>query len=444
MKKIILTVKGMQCINCAKNIDDKLSMLNGVSSKSSFNNNNIVIHYDENKTSLNEIKKVITNLGFNILEISKTDEKKSINKIDFTLEILIIILGTNLLIKMLIGIDIIASIWHFINNIISNVPIVTDKTSYFMLFVIGILTSFHCVAMCGGINVTQCLANKNSKTSSISPNLNYNLGRVTSYTILGGFVGAIGSVFTLSISSTAVLYVIVGVFMVLMGINLYGINLARKLLPKMPRIFNLNSTNSSKSSYIIGVLNGFMPCGPLQSMQLYALSTGSFIDGALSMFVFSIGTVPFMYLFGKIGDFKNPSISKHFMKISAILVITLGFIMTNRGLALLGINISVDGMQNNENVSTNIADNSQIIYTDLQPSSYPNITVEKDIPVKWVINATEETLNGCNNEIIIQEYDIRQPLSVGNNIIEFTPDKTGTYMYSCWMGMIKATITVVD
>ena len=53
-------------------------------------------------------------------------------------------------------------------------------------------------------------------------------------------------------------------------------------------------------------------------------------------------------------------------------------------------------------------------------------------------------VSGCNNEIIIPEYDISAKIKEGENIIEFTPKKAGQFGYSCWMSMIRSSITVAE
>ena len=70
--------------------------------------------------------------------------------------------------------------------------------------------------------------------------------------------------------------------------------------------------------------------------------------------------------------------------------------------------------------------------------------MQKDIPVKWIIKADKESLNGCNNAITAQEFGIENmKLNVGDNVIEFTPENEGTFVYTCWMGMIRSSIEVV-
>ncbi len=91
-----------------------------------------------------------------------------------------------------------------------------------------------------------------------------------------------------------------------------------------------------------------------------------------------------------------------------------------------------------------VKENVQEIVTQLEPYGYPALTVQKDVPVKWTIVADAATLNSCNNEIIIPNYEILKTLNVGDNVIEFTPTESGIIQYSCWMGMINSTIAVVD
>jgi plastocyanin domain-containing protein len=86
----------------------------------------------------------------------------------------------------------------------------------------------------------------------------------------------------------------------------------------------------------------------------------------------------------------------------------------------------------------------QIVNSTLSGGRYPAITVQQGIPVKWTINAPQGSINGCNNRMIIREYKIEYRFKPGENIIEFTPDRTGKFSYSCWMGMIRSSITVVE
>lgn len=76
--------------------------------------------------------------------------------------------------------------------------------------------------------------------------------------------------------------------------------------------------------------------------------------------------------------------------------------------------------------------------------SYDDIIVKKGKKVKLIINVQEKYLTGCNNVLAINEFNIRKKLEVGENIIEFIPDKVGTYKMNCWMNMINNNIKVID
>lgn len=91
-----------------------------------------------------------------------------------------------------------------------------------------------------------------------------------------------------------------------------------------------------------------------------------------------------------------------------------------------------------------VTDTVQTVTTKFSSRSYAPITVQAGVPVKWTIQLDEKDLNGCNNKMQIPEYGITQALQAGETVIEFVPEKTGTVPYSCWMGMIRSQIVVVD
>jgi sulfite exporter TauE/SafE len=324
---------------------------------------------------------------------------------------------------------------------------------------IGLLTSVHCVAMCGGINLSQCLPQANvqdgSRVAALRPSFLYNLGRVVSYTAVGGIVGALGSVFTLTGSFRGAIQLIAGVFMVIMGINMLGIfPWLRRLTPRMPSIFARKidaEKGKSKSPLIIGLLNGLMPCGPLQAMQIYALSTGSPVTGALSMLLFSLGTVPLMFGLGALSSVLSKKFTGKVMAVGAALVVMLGLSMFSQGWSLSGLSLdfleisAAGGGRGTANAAEAVMeDGFQIVNSTLQPGRYPAITVQAGTPVKWTINAPQGSINGCNNRMFIREYGIEHQFKTGENVIEFTPTTTGKFAYSCWMGMIRSSITVVE
>lgn len=455
IKKVVLKIDGMVCVNCENLIEEVLLENDGVIKvKSSYSKGLAEIDYDEDKISINDLIKIINKEGYKAFDLnnkiindnmyienkkSKTGKNKGKKKEDDnTFLILVIVLGVLLFLNK-----------FGLLSIFNAFPTASENTSYGMLFVIGLFTSFHCISMCGGINLSQCLNNNvtsdKGRLSTVKPAFLYNLGRVISYTIFGGIVGGIGSVISFTGWMQGLVQLIAGIFMVIMGLNMLNIfPWLRKLNPRMPKFFakKIKSKNNN-SPFFVGLLNGLMPCGPLQAMQIYALSTGSVTKGALSMFLFSLGTVPLMFGLGALSSYMSKKFSNKIMKFGAILVVILGFVMFNNGLALSGINLS-KGSDTKSAVRAEIQDDVQVVTTELKGGRYEPIIVEVDKPVKWNIQASNGSLNGCNNRMIIREYGIEKSLESGDNIVEFTPTETGTYTYSCWMGMIRSKIYVVN
>lgn len=437
-----LRIGGMTCVNCQNTIQKKLRNTAGIKkAEVSYNGGTAVITYDTDIISLGDITAVIKRLGYDVL--NRTQPTTNSRR---TMSLLIIILSVYILIQQ-----------FGILNLLVPSQLAETNMGYGMMFVIGLITSVHCVAMCGGINLSQCIPQngtikEGSRFSSLRPAFLYNLGRVISYTIVGFIVGALGSVITFSNTAQGGLKLVAGVFMVIMGINMLGIfPWLRRLNPRMPKIF-ANKINAekvkSRSSFIVGMLNGLMPCGPLQAMQIYALSTGSPIAGALSMFLFSLGTVPLMFGLGVLSTVLSKKFTKKVMTVGAVFVVVLGLSMFSQGWSLAGfIDLPfISGTSNNEGSESSVIvkEGVQVIHSTLSPGSYPSITVQAGMPVKWVIDAPKGSINGCNYKLYINEYGIEHQFKSGENIIEFTPTKSGTFNYSCWMGMIRGTIAVTE
>ena len=432
IKVITLQIKGMTCSNCENHMEEDLLKKEGVIHVSaSYNKEMAKITYDMSRISVKDIIASIEESGYQVFdEIPKKNWS------------IFIILAGYLVIRQTGAL-----------TIFNMFPQANENTSYGMLFIIGLLTSVHCVAMCGGINLSQCMAScetegkkESGKLGALRPSFLYNLGRVISYTVFGAVVGGIGSVISFTGRVQGIVQVLVGIFMVIMGLNMLNIFPAlRKLNPRMPKRFakKINAKKNSNSPFYVGLLNGLMPCGPLQAMQLYALSTGSLLKGAFSMFLFSLGTVPLLFGIGALSSIISKKSSGKIIRLGAVLVVVLGMSMFNNGLGLAGFAVSLDGNVESS-AQAQIEDGVQVITTQITNGRYQPIVVEVGTPVRWNIEATASDINGCNNRMIIREYGIEKRLIEGDNIVEFTPTETGTFTYSCWMGMIRSTIYVVE
>lgn len=425
MKEIYVKIEGIHCNNCESKI--KKELLKDKKIKDVKINKNIAYISYNGKLDKKEIIDMITGIDYITKDEYISEDLKQIDsniKLKEFIIILICISLVAIIIKIIFGF-----------NIFNMIPTIDSSITYGMLIITGMFTSIHCISMCGAINLMAVVSNKRGLKNPIL----YNIGRVISYTIIGGIAGLIGSI--LSINQTVMGFIIVfaALIMFLMSLSMLGI-----IKFRLPRVKNLKFKRRISNSFILGIINGFMPCGPLQAMQLYALSTGNFIFGALSMFLFGIGTVPLMLSVGIIFNFLKGKKKIIFNKIASVLILILSLIMLNRGLLTLNIDVFKKFNNYDEFTASVLYEGYQTVEFDLDYDNYEDIILQKDIPVKMIIHVSQNKLTGCNNEIIIKDFGIKQTLEVGDNVIEFLPTKVGTYTYTCWMNMIKNNIKVID
>ena len=377
-------VYGMHCKSCETAIEEEIKSLNGIFNvKASHNKSNVITMYENEILSENEIKKAIKKAGY-------STSKNSISQF--------LCLGSMVIIMLYLSSN--SLVGYDTNSLLSN-------ASLFMLFVVGLLSSLHCVGMCGGIMLTQTLDKDNllvSKKSSFNTALKYNLGRVISYTLLGGIIGALGSVFSISMKMQGFIQLFAALFMVIAGLNMFGIKLFKNINLSIP-FMKKNCGKSNKNPFVVGILNGFMPCGPLQTMQLYALGTGSFVMGAL-------------------------------------FIIILGLSMGQRGLALTGINIPIlGGISQSSGELAPVVDGYQEVTITANRYGYQASSpiIKGDIPVRLTIKVEE--LTSCNNAMYFPQYDQYIDLSKGDVIAEINPNGQDI-SFTCWMGMIRGNLRV--
>ena len=446
-----LKIKGMSCVNCENKIERNLKNKKGIANAIvSYSKGSAVITYDPKVVSREEIVAMIENLGYAVTgyDSDHTGNASGLNGVRIV-GTLVILLAFYVIINRFGGFQ-----------IFNSFPQAKEGMSYGMLFLIGVLTSTHCVAMCGGINLSQCVPRQaalNTSADSLAnlrPSILYNAGRVLSYTVIGGLVGALGSIVSFSNTGKGIIALTAGIFMVIMGLNMMNLfPWLRRFNPRIPKIFAVKIVEQKKSNrpLYVGLLNGLLPCGPLQAMQLYALSTGDPFKGALSMLLFSLGTVPLMFGLGALSTMLTKRFTARMMTASAVLVIILGVFMFSNGMALTGYAMPFSSAASSQlrpssgQFETAVMKGGiQQVTTTLASGGYEPIAVQAGVPVRWNIQADASDINGCNNRIVIPAYNIEKQLEPGDNIIEFTPDQTGTIPYSCWMGMIRSQISVVD
>ncbi|WP_432629207.1 urease accessory protein UreH domain-containing protein [Brotaphodocola sp.] len=346
-------IAGMTCINCQNKIEYKLKNTAGIhEAKVCYANSYADVVYDSDVIRPKDIQRIIEELGYEIEAQAEGDRRQKIGTTPANAKRMIVLLLAVISLYVLLQTS-------GILNLLVPSYLADTKMGYGMMFVIGLLTSVHCIAMCGGINLSQCLSvsgdqvdetcKKKTKTRISQPVILYNAGRVVSYTAIGFLLGLIGmglsgngnSGMGISVALQGMLKIIAGIFMVIMGINMLGIfPWLRRWNLHMPNGFARKihaQKQKNRQPFVIGLLNGLMPCGPLQSMQIVALASGNPFAGAFAMFLFSLGTVPLMLGLGFLASALSKKFAEKAMTVGAVLVAVLGLAMMAQGGALSGL-----------------------------------------------------------------------------------------------------------
>ncbi|KDR96671.1 Sulfite exporter TauE/SafE [Peptoclostridium litorale DSM 5388] len=425
MQKETFNVGGMVCGSCEGIIEEELLQIEGVKSvDASFGKGTVSVEYDDENLDRTVFKEAIGQMGYCVLEKPNDSKRK-------TFALAAILFGLYYIVKNTIGFN--------------YIPQISEQMGYGLIFTAGLVTSVHCIAMCGGIAVSHGIGS-GGKTGNIKPSLLYNAGRVVSYTIVGAAAGAIGQVLTPSGQLKGAVAILAGMLMVLMGMRMLGVISLPDFLSIRISKFVPGGTGILKKSpftpFYVGLANGLMPCGPLQTMQIYALGTGSVLRGATAMFLFSLGTVPLMLGFGAVTSVIGKGLGNKVAKLSGAMVIALGVIMTGRGMALSGISLEFAQEQKNAQVAE-IENGVQTLNMAVTAYGYDVDAQIVTVGTPVRINVDAQNINGCNNPISIPQYGVEVDI-MEENIIEFTPDSEGAITISCWMGMVTTKIYAVN
>lgn len=183
-----------------------------------------------------------------------------------------------------------------------------DTVSLTAAFLIGLFSTVHCIGMCGSImgalSLSLPVSIQNHRFKRLGFVSSYNLGRIVSYSIAGLIAGGVGfSLLEISnISSsrfiaqifTVAMMIIIGLYLAgwlpqMIYLERIGAPVWRKLEPVGRKLLPVDTVFKA---FIYGMIWGWLPCGLVYSVLIWTLSSGSAINGALTMLAFGIGTMP--------------------------------------------------------------------------------------------------------------------------------------------------------
>lgn len=222
-------------------------------------------------------------------------------------------------------------------------------------FLIGFIGSFHCVGMCGPIALSLPYQDV-TKFKTLSNVLLYNVGRITTYALIGLIFGLIGRSIALAGFQQG-LSIVIGVLMLLVTFSILNIEKQFVKLPFLDVLFKnvktqlsqlLNQKNQKRSTlYLVGFFNGFLPCGLVYLGIIGAVGTGEVLKGSLYMAIFGVGTLPTILSVALIGNLISLNFRRKIQKIIPFMLFAFAVLLILRGLNLDIPYISPQLIQNN-------------------------------------------------------------------------------------------------
>lgn len=328
MKTITLHVSGTHCNSCKILIEDILNEQIGIE-RADVDLKQEIVSFETNLDySYHKLAEVLTDKvrhnGYSFSVEKKVKEKKDSGVIWRALSIGLVFLALFFILQK-------SGILNF--GIGGTAMPITS-------FVIGLVASLSsCLAIVGGLVLSLSATVSQDNVSDTKPMFLFHVGRLISFALLGGVLGAVGSVIGISFTLGAILGLIASLVMIVLGLNLVGV-FEKSTITLPSGIFNFfrKVEHQTLAPFLIGVGTFFLPCGFTQSMQIAALSSGSFVSGALIMLSFALGTLPMLALlsFGS-ASFAHSKYAPLFFKSVGVVVIGLGVFALLAGLAGLGI-----------------------------------------------------------------------------------------------------------
>lgn len=335
---------------------------------------------------------------------------------------------------------------------------------------VGLVTSIHCVAMCGPLVLTYAVkgAEEGTWLRRMLPHLAYQGAKILSYVLVGLALGALGSLFDFG-GLRGWVTVFAGIFMVLLGLQMTGKFPALRRLSFRPPKALMNALGSLRKKanadeasgqvslatpLTFGLLTGLMPCGPLQSAQIAAAGTGSALSGGLAMLGFGLGTAPLMLGFGAVSGALSLKFKQRMMVVAAVFIAILGLVMLNRGLMLVGSPVTAQSIRQMVVGSPAVQPGAEPQYAvDADGVAVVEIAIENvrfvpqvvsipaDRPVRLVVDRRED--NSCSDQLAVPQLGVLVDLKpFATTTVDLPATKAGTYTLTCGMGMMSGSLVV--
>ncbi|RZT85593.1 sulfite exporter TauE/SafE [Pseudonocardia sediminis] len=278
-------------------------------------------------------------------------------------------------------------------------------------------------------------------------------GKLVSHTVLGGLLGALGSVVQPTVGTSAALQMVAGTAVVIFGLAQLGVPGLRRITIEPPQALRRLVLRSARSQAVfapglLGLASVLIPCGVTLSVEALALTSGSALAGAATMAVFVIGTSPLFAVLGYAARKAATAWRGRLALATGAVVVVTGLLTLNGGLELAGspvaasrVMAAVAGPAPAPPAAT-VADGRQTVAISATSEGYtPALTQARaGLPTTLVIDSDQPA--GCVRSFTIAAIGVQQILPAsGRTRIDLGTLAPGTLAYACGMGMYTGTIT---
>ncbi len=440
-QKTTLKIVGTRCPSCELFISDAFRSLPGIERVSVNHRNGLAEVWHSSPLRLNDLEKAVAGQGYEVLQRDgeSTSAPHRNSSRDY-LEIGLAAVAVAAIFGILKAFDLVPNNFG-----------VSESMSYWMVLGLGAVAAVStCIATTGGLllAVSARYAEKypfETGLAKFSTHIYFNLGRLASYGFFGAIIGAVGSSFVISPFVNGILVVSVSLVMVALGLKMLKLmpSLGLSIVPSSAVEALYDFGKKKSGSFVAGVLTFFLPCGFTQALQVYVLSVGGAVTGAMTMFVFALGTLPSLMTLGAFASFGDGGFKRYFLKMAGVAIVIFGLTNIGNGLNLAGFSFggasAVLSLSDNPDFLSSkaeVVDGRQVVRMkvvglDYEPSQF---TVRAGQPVEWLIDGSGAL--GCARTLVVPKLGLTEVLQK-NKIkkITFTPQKVGKISFSCSMGM---------
>ena len=289
------------------------------------------------------------------------------------------------------------------------------------------------------------------------PILLFLAAKLTAYTILGFFLGALGSVLQLNAITRAILLIGVGIFMLGNALRMLNVHpIFRYFSIDPPKFITRAIRRKAKNGrsffapLFLGALTVLIPCGVTQAMMAVAIGTGSALQGAMLMFAFILGTSPVFFGVAYLAMKVGARLEKWFMRFVAAVLLVLGLVSINSGLTLMGSPLSVTAIfQSVKSAQGELApsvalpqSDGSTLYLSAGNSGYSPHVLHALADTPITLNLMTNQTFSCARSFVIPELGVEKLLpETGTVAISIPEQAAGSIMrFSCSMGMYTGEI----